>query len=101
MFYDKTLKLMTTGQGYTDDYGIYHTGEETELKSIACDIQPYSSELMYREYGYKEQVTKRAFCDIDSDIKNGMIVVDANDRRYKVVKIIDWDDYLDVILDDE
>ncbi|OCZ52195.1 hypothetical protein [Dehalobacter sp. TeCB1] len=101
MFYDKKLDIITTGQGYVDDYGIPHKGEETVLKSISCDIQPYSSELMYREYGYQEQVIKRVFCDIDPDIKKGMIAIDANGKRFKIVKIIDWDDYMEVMLDDE
>lgn len=101
MFYDKTLKLMATGQGYVDESGIYHVGQETELKLIPCDIQPYSSELLFRDYGYQEQVTKRVFCDVDPNIKNGMIVTDIADVRYKIKKIIPWDDYLDVMINEE
>ena len=101
MFYDKKLQLLTIGQGYTDDDGIYHKGEEGVLKSIDCDIQPYSSELLYRDYGYQEQVTKRVFCDLNSDIKNGIFVKDEAEKRYKIKKIIPWDDYLVVVIDDE
>lgn len=101
MFYDKILNLLTNTEGYIDDWGIYHEGTESVLKTIDCDIQPYSGELLYREYGYQEQVTKRVFCDIDDDIKVGMFVTDSNEKKYKIIKVIDWDDYLDVMLDDQ
>jgi len=101
MFYDQTLDLITTSNGYLDEWGTYHEGTESVLKTIDCDIQPYSGDLLYREYGYQEQVTKRVFCDLDLDIKNGMTVTDANSKRFKIIKVIDWDDYLDVMLDDE
>ncbi|MEA4926307.1 MAG: hypothetical protein VB084_13475 [Syntrophomonadaceae bacterium] len=101
MFYDKIINLLTITEGYIDDWGIYHEGTESVLKIIPCDIQPYSSELLYREYGYQDQVTKRVFCDIDENIQNGMNVSDKNGNRFKIVKVIEWDDYLDVMLDDE
>ncbi len=98
MFYDKILRLLAITEGYLDDLGIYHAGTETVLKTIPCDIQPYSSELLYRDYGYREQVTKRFFCDLDSDIKNGSAVMDEAGQRYIIKKIIQWDDYMDVML---
>ncbi|EHQ90171.1 hypothetical protein [Desulfosporosinus youngiae] len=101
MFYNHTLYLLNVNPGELDDYGIYHEGQEQVLKSFPCDIQPYSSELLYREYGYQEQVTKRVFCDLDSDIKNGKIVRDGSGQKYMIKKIIPWDDYMDVMLDDE
>lgn len=100
MFYTKYLNLIAVSDGYVDEWGIYHKGVETVLKTIPCDIQPYSSELLYREYGYQEQVTKRVFCDLDSALVNGAIVEDITDKRYMVKRIIPWDDYLDVMLDD-
>lgn len=101
MFYNKNLSLLAISEGTVDDLGIYHSGEETVLKSIPCDIQPFSSELLYKEYGYREQVTKRVFCDLDSDIKNGSIVMDEAGQRFMVKKIISWDDYMDVMLYDQ
>lgn len=100
MFYNKSLNLLKT-DGYLDDWGVYHEGTESVLKTIQCDIQPYSSELLFREYGYQEQVTKRVFCDLASDIRNGMTVIDANNNRFKIMKIIEWDDYMDVMLYEE
>ncbi|SHK42235.1 hypothetical protein [Desulforamulus aeronauticus] len=101
MFYNKSLSLLTISEGTVDDLGIYHVGIETVLKTIPCDIQPYSSELLYRDYGFREQVTKRVFCNLDSDIKNGSIVIDEAGQRYMVKKIIEWDDYMDVMLYDK
>jgi len=100
MFYRKTLEIIDLYDGSTDDDGIYHIGDEYTIKSITCDIQPYSSALLYRDYGYNEQVTKRVFCNLDADIKTGMIVKFEN-YKFKIIKIIEWDDYMELAIDDE
>lgn len=97
MFYDKELEILGISEGYTDDYGIYHPGQEILIKTIDCDVQPYSADLLYREYGYSEQVTKRAFCDIDPVLKIGGYVRYKN-QKYIIKKIIEWDDYIELML---
>mgnify|MGYP006900758935 FL=1 len=97
MFYDKRIEILGTSEGYTDDWGIYHPGQEIPIKTIDCDVQPYSAELLYRDYGYNEQVTKRAFCDIDPLLKTGGYVR-YNNQKYIIKKIIEWDDYVELML---
>ena len=99
MFYDKEIELLIEGEGYTDEYGIWNEGEEVPFKTVECDVQPYSSELLYKDYGYKERVKKRIFCDDDGAIINGMAVL-YKGVRYVVKLIIPWDDYLEVMIDD-
>lgn len=100
MFYNNSLEIVGVGQGTVDSLGIYQPGEETILKTIPSDIQPYSKELAFRDYNFTENVVYRFFCDIDNDIKTGTIVK-YNDDRYKIVKIIPWDDYLEGLIDNE
>lgn len=98
MFYDKILELYIEGEGHFNDRQIWVKGQLEPFKIIQCDIQPYSSELLKRDYGYDIKCTKRIFCDPDSELLLGMTVSDSHDT-YKVVKIITWDDYWDVVLD--
>ncbi len=97
MFYDKELKVLSESEGYTDDYGIWHDGEVTDLKTIYADVQPYSSELCYKDYGYRVQCTKRVFCDIDIDIVEGTLLK-IETKRFKTMKIIRWDSYMELMI---
>ena len=106
MFYDKEIDILTASTGHTDDDGIYHAGGESTLKTIYADVQPYSSDLLYRDYGFSEQVTKRAFCDIDTNLKNGVYIrykepYESSQTRYKIKKIIPWDNYMELMLNAE
>jgi len=106
MFYDKEIDILGLSQGYTDDDGIYHPGEVIVTTTIPCDVQPYSSDLLYRDYGYNEQVTKRVFCDINSILKSGVYVsykepYESEATRYKIKRIIPWDDYMELMLNAE
>ncbi len=96
-FYDKQIEIMGQSEGYLDDSGIWHDGEETVIKTIICDVQPYTKERAYKDYGFTIDCTKRLFCDIDTDITVG-ITVKYMDIPYIIVKLIDWDDYYDIML---
>jgi c-di-AMP phosphodiesterase-like protein len=99
-FYDKQIQVIGQGEGYLDDSGIWHNGTETVVKTISCDIQPYTKELAYKDYGFTVDCTKRVFCEVDSTLQNG-ITVQYNGERYKIVKLIDWDNYYDIMLDNK
>lgn len=70
--------------------GIVKQGELAFVKNIDCDMQPYSTELLIKSYGYDIPVTKRFFIDDISDIKIGTILKYGDDK-HEVKKIIDWD----------
>lgn len=100
MFYTKYLQIIEESEGYLDDWGIWHPGEETVVKTICCDIQPYSAERLYRDYGYQIEVTKRVFCNPDPIITVGTICK-YKEERYVVKKVIEWDDYWELMLNAE
>ena len=96
-YYDKQVEIITESEGYLDSGGIWHDGELTVLKTIDCDVQPYNKERAYQDYGFTVDCTKRVFCDPDSNLLVGGIV-EYNTELYIIVKLIDWDDYYDIIL---
>ena len=97
MFYDKEIKVLTVSDGYTDDMGIYQPGEESVLKIIMADVQPYSRLLAYEDYGFNEEVTYRFFCDPDSSLEVGG-KVEYNNQQFEIRKIVDWDNYFIVMI---
>lgn len=100
MFYNKTIDLVEMTNGYLDDYGIWHEGEEKVIKTTRCDVQPYSKDLLYQDYGYQDQCIKRIFMDLDNDYKIGK-KIKYNSQLYKTMRVIDWDDYQELMIDDE
>lgn len=97
MFYDKEIKLYTN-TGHFNESKLWIDGEDVYLKTIQADVQPYNKALAYKDFGYDIECSKRVFCVPDDDIKMG-VTIEYNGAKYKVVKLIKWDDYLDVILD--
>ena len=75
--------------------GIYIPGALSYIKDIYCDMQPYSTELLLKDYGYNIEVTKRFFIDDISDIKIGT-VLKYGTENHEVKKIIAWD-YFEVM----
>ena len=99
MFYNKEIHLLEFSKGYTDDYGIYHDGEEKVIKTLKADVQPYNKELLKKEYGFDTDCSRRIFCDFLSWIETGKIIK-YNNKNYKIVAIM-WDDeFLDFAVDE-
>lgn len=96
-FYNKQISLMAETGGYMY-HGSWVEGELKEAKTISCDVQPANREQIYKDYGYFIECSKRIFCDVDGDIDVGSLVKYDN-QLYKVVKIIKWDDYMDVFIE--
>lgn len=70
--------------------GITIPGALVLTKIIDVDMQPYSTELFIRQYGYNIEVTKRFFIEDVSDIKIGT-VLQYGTEKHEVKKIIPWD----------
>lgn len=75
--------------------GINIKGSLAWIKDVDCDIQPYSKELLIKQYGYDIEVNKRIFMDFDTDIKIGTILYYTNSQNnveiYEVKAIL-WED---------
>ena len=75
--------------------GITIPGILTLTNTIDCDMQPYSTELLLRSYGYNIEVNKRFFIDDITNIKIGTILMFGT-QKHEVKKIIEWD-YFEVM----
>jgi hypothetical protein len=98
MFYDKEIQIYLYGDN-EDEHGITRTGYSL-LKTdapIRVDVQPYSKEKAKKDYGYDIECTRRMFCDIIPEITESAIVK-YKEQFYDIQKIVEWDDYLDVML---
>ena len=98
MFYDKIIKLYKKKDGYFNNKKIWIEGDLEYQRDIESDVQPYSKQLLLKEYGYSIECQKRVFCD--PDIKIEMFdVVKYLDDFYKIVKIVEWEEYWELMLD--
>ena len=70
--------------------GITIPGVLAFVKTIDCDMQPYSSERFMRDYGYQIEVTKRFFIEDITGIKIGT-VLQYGTEKHEIKKIISWD----------
>lgn len=98
MFYTKEVDLYEL-QSIENEWGAIEENKYVYIKTIKADIQPYSQEKLSKEYGYDLKTTKRMFCDIDLNIKESTLVT-YRGEPLSIVKIIEWDDYFDIALDD-
>ncbi|MCH3962688.1 MAG: hypothetical protein LKE46_00200 [Clostridium sp.] len=101
MLQNFTVGIYVKTEGHQDSHGSWVPGEDQHIKDIDCDIQPYSQELLLKEYGYNIEVNKRIFVDYyEPLIKIGIILKYVNKRgetEVYEVKAIPWDDeYMEV-----
>ncbi len=92
MFYDKEIGIVKEEEGYLNDEGRWVKGELKVVKTIECDVQPFSQELARKAYGYDEIVQYRIFLDSEDEIEKG-VTIRYNDEDYIVNKIVPWDSY--------
>jgi len=97
-FYNKEIEIYT----YTSAKDANGTNRKGWIKSTTVpnqflvDVQPYSYEKAVRDYGYKVECTKRIFMDIIPEAVESS-AIKYRDQFYKIQKIIDWDDYLEIL----
>ncbi|QCH29256.1 hypothetical protein [Clostridium tyrobutyricum] len=95
-----TVGLYVKTEGHNTGTG-WVPGTDEYKKDIDCDIQPYSQELLLKDYGYDIKVNKRIFIDYyEPLIEIGTIIKYVNKRgktEVYEVKAIPWDDeYMEV-----
>ncbi|TCT16401.1 hypothetical protein EDC18_102420 [Natranaerovirga pectinivora] len=99
MFYNKKVHILNC-EGYLNDSGRWTESNEqpTIVKTIKADVQPYSKELAYSEYKFEKDVKYRIFCDPCNLVNLGTLVR-YKDNDYTVVHIMEWDNYMVVLID--
>lgn len=95
-FYNKEILIYKYSET-VDDYGITREGYSLIKDSLLVDIQPYSLEKAKKDYGYNIETTKRIFMDIVPEVTESS-VIKYKEQFYKIQKIIEWDNYLDIML---
>lgn len=90
-FHTQEITLVSEAEGKLY-HGTYVEGEKTPNKVIACNVQPSGREQFYKEYGYYIEVQYTAFCDVDTDIKEGATVL-YEGVEYTIKKLVDWHSY--------
>ncbi len=80
------------------DYNDYeNTYNKVTLGTVNGDLQPYSGELLMRDYGRNKECQKRFFCGQNSNIQEG-VYLKAEGVYYMVVYVAKWDMGLTVML---
>ncbi|MEI5909457.1 phage head closure protein [Bacillus spongiae] len=99
MFNNHELTLLVMSEGYMNEDDIWIEGELTPSKTVLADVQPYTRELAYKEYGYDSNVQYRAYMDYDSVFTEGEKVL-LDGKQYVIKKLIAWDEeYQELLLD--
>ena len=94
MFCDYTVDIYNRAPS-TKVNSVTKQGDLTFVKNIDCDMQPYSTELLQKSYGYDIPVTKHFYIDDIENIKIGTVLQYKNDK-HEVKKIIPWNNYYEV-----
>ena len=97
-FYTKEIQHLREADGYLY-HGSWIDGGYQKIADITCDVQPANREQIYKDYGFYIDCKIRIFCDKAHDIKIGDHV-NYDGAEYEVVKVIAWDDYLDIFAED-
>ena len=96
-FYNKEISILRESEGRLY-HGSWIKGDFVPVVNIICDVQPANREQIYKDYGYYIECKYRIFCDRGVDIKISDRVL-YEGAEYKVVKIIEWDDFLDIFVE--
>jgi hypothetical protein len=81
-----------------DAEGITHTNY-VEIKKKYLSIQPYTSELAKKEYGFDKIVNARTFPEPDVDINENNIIEVSPTERYIIHPPLKYDSHYEVLLE--
>ena len=98
MFRNKSIEVWTKGEEVHLGGGVYSPGEPSFLYEAKVNIQPYSSAEAKKDYGFDVDTTHTMFMD-KNDIEIGTTIVKYNGDDYEVKQKIEWDSYIEVLLE--
>lgn len=97
MLYNKKIEIWGKGKKTKGSFGQTTIGEPELIKIILADVQPYFSEEAQKDYGFTIDCSKRVFMDLE-DINIDSNFIKHKGQKYEIVKIIEWDDYLELMV---
>jgi hypothetical protein len=83
MFYDTKIEIL-------------QSPEDLQIITIDADVQPYSGSVDF-DYGLSLEITKRVFCDADTEISE-QLYCRINTVYYKVMDVKGWSDHMEIFL---
>lgn len=99
MFYNKNIEIWIKGKKEKNNIGQIVETPPSKVKEILVDVQPYSREEILKDYGFTVDCSKRIFMDLE-DININTNLIKYKNRPYDIKKIIEWDDYLEVFMNE-
>ena len=81
---------------YKTKIEILQSPEDVSIKTIDADVQPYSSTVVF-DYGVSLEISKRVFCDTDTEISE-QLYLKIDNIYYKVLNIKGWSDHMEIFL---
>lgn len=98
MFYDYKIEVWEKGQSYKNKIKQMVRAESKLICSINGDVQPYSKEEAYKDYGFTVECVKRLYIDkMPLEVENNYFVIDG--LKYEIAKIPgEWDEYMEVLI---
>lgn len=99
MFYTKTINIYVDPQPSVDEYGIVRKGELELVDTLYTDVQPIDRLRSQKEYGIDVNISWRIFSPLNQYIIDGAYV-EYKGKMYKVLNVIEWDDYLEFLVGD-
>lgn len=96
MFFNNTLKKVKKEE-VKDNYGYAETTFKPTKQAYEADVQPYSKELLKKEYGLvANSVTYRCFLK-----KRGLSLMDyveVDNQILQVILIHEWESHIEIVL---
>lgn len=98
MFRNKQVEVWTKGEQVHLGGGHYGPGEPSLLYAAKVNIQPYSSAEAKMDYGFDVKTTHTMFMG-KNEIEIGTTIVKYNGDDYEVKEKIEWNSYIEVLLE--
>ncbi len=94
MFYNKEINIYIDPEPSVDVFGIVRKGELELVDTLLVDVQPVNKLLVQKDFGIDVDVKYRIFSELNEHILDGSYV-EYKGSMYRVLSIIEWDDYVE------
>lgn len=97
MFRNKEIEIWKKGEKKEGSFGQVIEGKPELVKIMLVDVQPYFSEEALKDYGFTVDCEKVIFMDVE-DINIDTHFIVYRGKKYEIKKIIEWNEYQEVLV---
>ncbi|MSS43788.1 hypothetical protein FYJ27_08610 [Anaerosalibacter bizertensis] len=97
MFRNKVIEIWKKGEKKEGSFGQAVEGKPKLIKTIKVNVQPYFSEEALKDYGFTVDCEKVIFMDVE-DINIDTHFIVYRGKKYEIKKIIEWNEYQEVLV---